>query len=55
MNETIHQLVMKRATSTEIQQAAVEQGMRTMHLHGIKKALAGITTVEEVLRVTRAV
>jgi type II secretory ATPase GspE/PulE/Tfp pilus assembly ATPase PilB-like protein len=27
--------------------------MQTMYLHGMRKALAGITTIEEVLRVTR--
>jgi general secretion pathway protein E len=37
----------------ELHRAAVEQGMVTMYDDGIQKALAGITTVEEVLRVTR--
>jgi len=33
--------------------AAVEGGMRTMHADGVLKALAGITTLAEVMRVTR--
>jgi type II secretory ATPase GspE/PulE/Tfp pilus assembly ATPase PilB-like protein len=30
----------------------VEEGMRTLYDHGMAKALAGITTVEEVLQIT---
>ena len=35
--------------------AAVDEGMQTMYGDGIRKALAGETTIEEVLRVTRDV
>ena len=35
--------------------AAVAAGMRTMQMHGMQKAAAGVTTLEEVLSVTRAV
>ena len=44
---------MAGATSNEIQSQAVTEGMMTMQLDGIIKALRGETTVEEVLRVTR--
>jgi general secretion pathway protein E len=53
MTETIRKLVLTRAPSGEIEAAAIRDGMRTMHRHGLEKAKAGITTVDEVLRVTR--
>lgn len=49
----IQKLIMAGATSNEIQSQAVTEGMMTMQLDGIIKALRGETTVEEVLRVTR--
>ena len=39
----------------EILRAAIAEGMKTMYDDGMMKAIAGITTVEEVLRVTRDV
>jgi type II secretory ATPase GspE/PulE/Tfp pilus assembly ATPase PilB-like protein len=44
---------MANATSAQIQDQAVTEGMMTMQLDGIIKALRGETTIEEVLRVTR--
>ncbi len=52
INEDIQRLITKRATSAEIQKLAVEQGMITMRRDGYLKALGGITTLEEVNRVT---
>jgi type IV pilus assembly protein PilB len=52
VNESIQQLIVARATSAEIQRKAVEQGMITMRQDGYLKALQGITTLEEVNRVT---
>ncbi|MCY1308579.1 type IV-A pilus assembly ATPase PilB [compost metagenome] len=49
--ESIQDLIVKRATSGEIQRLAVEQGMITMRQDGYLKALQGITTIEEVNRV----
>ena len=48
----IQDLIIQRATSAEIQRKAVEQGMITMRQDGYLKALQGITTLEEVNRVT---
>ena len=53
MSDPIRRLVIKHATSGEIQNQAVSEGMRTMYLDGLNKCLAGITTLEEVLRVTQ--
>jgi general secretion pathway protein E len=44
---------MRHATSTELRAEAIKEGMVTMYEDGMRKALAGITTFEEVLRVTR--
>jgi general secretion pathway protein E len=55
LREPIQKLVLARADATTIERAAIAQGMRTMFQHGIEKALAGDTTLEEVLRVTRMV
>jgi general secretion pathway protein E len=45
--------VVRRADARDIQRAAIEAGMHTMFEDGMGKAAAGITTLEEVLRVTR--
>lgn len=52
VTEEIQQLIVARATTSEIQKKAVEQGMITMRQDGYLKALQGITTIEEVNRVT---
>lgn len=52
VNENIQNLIVSRATSAEIQRKAQEQGMVTMRQDGYLKALQGITTLEEVNRVT---
>lgn len=51
ISDTIQDLIMKRATSAEIQQAAQAEGMITMQQDGYLKALAGKTTIEEINRV----
>jgi type IV pilus assembly protein PilB len=50
----IQQLILKRATSAEIQDMAIKQGMVTMREDGYLKALAGRTTLTEVNRVASA-
>ncbi len=52
VTEEIQQLIVKRAISADIQRKAIEQGMITMRQDGYLKALQGITTLEEVNRVT---
>lgn len=51
ITEEIQSLIVKRATSAEIQRLAIEQGMVTMRQDGYLKALGGVTTIEEVNRV----
>lgn len=52
ISEEIQKLITTRATSAEIQRVAVAQGMVTMRQDGYLKAINGITTLEEVNRVT---
>jgi type IV pilus assembly protein PilB len=51
VTETIQEMIMKRATSSEIQKVAQEQGMISMRQDGFLKALQGLTTLDEVNRV----
>jgi general secretion pathway protein E len=53
VSEPIRQLIMRKADSTAIAQKALEEGMKTLRDDGAKKVLAGITTLEELVRVTQ--
>jgi len=53
MTDTIRELVMRHAGATQIQEAAIREGMGTMYQDGMRKALQGVTTIEEILRVTQ--
>lgn len=53
LTETIRHLILSRTDSTTIENAAISSGMDTMQIDGIKKVLLGITTIEEVMRVTK--
>jgi len=54
VSNEIQELILKRATSSEIQRLAQKQGMVTMRQDGYLKALAGLTTLNEVNRVAAA-
>jgi type IV pilus assembly protein PilB len=54
VDDAVQQLILKRATSGEIQKAAHAQGMVNMREDGYLKALAGMTTIDEVNRVAAA-
>ena len=53
MDDEIKRLILKTSDANQINELAVSRGMTTLLQDGTRKALAGITTVEEVLRVTR--
>ncbi len=53
MSDPLRRLVMQHASETDIEKAARAEGMRTMYEDGLAKAVAGATTIEEVLRVTQ--
>ena len=52
MDDELRRAVMRHAGMGELESLARAAGMRTMYEDGIAKALAGETTIEEVLRVT---
>jgi general secretion pathway protein E len=52
MSESIRKQIMGHEEAGVIQQQAIQEGMSTMYEDGILKAIQGITTLEEVLRVT---
>jgi type IV pilus assembly protein PilB len=51
VTEAIKELIVKKATTKEIMKQAIKEGMRTMVEDGFVKAVQGITSIEEVLRV----
>lgn len=53
-DETIEMLIAKKATITEFTKAAIAQGMITMEQDALIRALEGVTTLDEVWRVTRS-
>jgi type IV pilus assembly protein PilB len=53
-SETIKELVLNGASSSEIKRAAVREGMKTLRMSGVTKVGEGVTTIEEILRVTMA-
>ncbi|MDA8215096.1 MAG: type II secretion system ATPase GspE [Nitrospiraceae bacterium] len=53
MNEEIRQLILDKASADIIRQKAISQGMLTLRECGWQKVREGITTVKEVLRVTK--
>ena len=52
MTDDIRRLVMTHAQARLIEEQALKEGMDTMYEDGLRKAVAGLTTLEEVLRVT---
>jgi type IV pilus assembly protein PilB len=52
-DDTIRRLIIKRAPSTEIRKKASAQKFSSLQVEGLRKAIQGITTIEEVLRVTQ--
>lgn len=52
-SDAVQKLIMNRGTSDQIQEQAIKDGMVTMQIDGLVKALRGETSIEEVLRVSR--
>jgi type IV pilus assembly protein PilB len=52
ISEAVRRLIIKRASAAIIKNQAVTEGMKTLRMVGIEKALEGVTTLEEVWRVT---
>jgi len=54
VDEEIRELTLNSASADQIKRAAIKNGMRNLRHDGIRRAMKGITSVEEVLRVTNA-
>lgn len=52
-SELVQKMIVASSTSEEIQKQAITEGMITMQLDGLIKAMLGMTSIEEILRVTR--
>ena len=53
ISEDIRSLIMKQTDSTAIKKAALKQGLLTLRQDGVRKVINGITTTEELVRVTQ--
>jgi general secretion pathway protein E len=53
LSDEVRRLILNRAALQDIHRAALQEGMRSMYEDGMGKALQGLTSVEDVLRVTR--
>lgn len=54
MNDELRGLLMSHADASTLELAARRGGLRTLYEDGLRQAVAGVTTLEEVLRVTRS-
>ena len=52
VSEAIRRLIIKRASAAVIKNQAISEGMKTLRMVGVEKAREGITTLEEIWRVT---
>jgi type IV pilus assembly protein PilB len=52
LTQEIRRLIIDKAQEYKIRDAAHKEGMRTLRENGIKKVLSGVTTIEEIMRVT---
>ena len=53
LDEDARSLILRHASTRDIRQHAVQRGMITLRMDGFKRACEGITTIEEILRVTQ--
>jgi type IV pilus assembly protein PilB len=53
INDDIHALILDSASARTIRSASIRSGMRTMRQDGVKKVVKGVTTMDEVIRLTR--
>jgi general secretion pathway protein E len=52
LSDGIRSQIMRHAVSGDLRKLAVKEGMQTIYENGLRKAVSGITTIDEVLRVT---
>lgn len=54
VNEEIQNMIFKNETTNKLREAAVKNGFRDLRFDGLKKVIAGLTTLDEIQRVTRS-
>jgi type IV pilus assembly protein PilB len=52
IKEELKELILEGASTTELKKAAIRHGMKTLRMSGLTKVAEGVTTIEEVMRVT---
>jgi type II secretory ATPase GspE/PulE/Tfp pilus assembly ATPase PilB-like protein len=55
VTQSVRDMIIERRSSQQIKQLAVSQGMKTLRQDGLRKIASGITTLEEVMRVTQEI
>ncbi len=55
VNEDLREMIMKGANTNELRRAAIERGMITLQRAGLNKVFEGLTTLDDILRITSSV
>jgi len=53
LTQKVREMVIEHANTDEIREQAKKEGMKTLYDSGMRKVIGGVTTIEEVLRVSR--
>jgi type IV pilus assembly protein PilB len=53
-SDDLKEMVLQGASAAELKQGAIKKGMSTLRMSGIRKVIDGMTTPEEIIRVTMA-
>ena len=54
VNEELREMIYRKDSAGVIKKKAIEAGMQTLRMDGARKAIDGMTTISEVLRVTQS-
>jgi type II secretory ATPase GspE/PulE/Tfp pilus assembly ATPase PilB-like protein len=54
VDEEIRELIMEKASTSQLRRSAAAKGFKDLRFDGLKKVVAGATTLEEIIRVTKA-
>ncbi|TFH46817.1 MAG: hypothetical protein E4H01_09335 [Lysobacterales bacterium] len=52
LNSEVRELAFRKASTNKIRDETISSGMRTLREDGVRKIISGLTTIEEVLRIT---
>jgi len=54
MSDEVREQILAGATALDLKRTAIQNGMKTLRQSGLSKVADGLTTLEEILRVTMA-